>query len=247
MWLTGLLAWAFFTKNAQKKVRLLRGVFFFTIVLTNPFLLHQTYRLYETPIVPTSDLRDTADIAIVLGGFSNLSTEGNDQIIAGDERINFNEASNRLIDAVVLYKKGLVKKLLISGGDGKLLRNKTSEALRATPFLLSMGVRESDILLESNSRNTHENALFSKQLLESQGIKTRKILLITSAYHMPRSIGCFRRVGLQVTPFPAHFIAEQPSWAFKYWLKPDGSAFFYWEALFKEWIGYGAYWLKGYI
>jgi uncharacterized SAM-binding protein YcdF (DUF218 family) len=196
--------------------------------------------LYETPLVPITELRDTADLGIVLGGFCNFD-------IVGDDRLHFNEASNRLTDALVLYKKGLIRKLLISGGDGKLLGKKTMEALKVAPFLLTMGVREEDILLESNSRNTRENALFSKQLLDSLNMKAGKILLITSASHMPRSMGCFRKVGLQVKPFPAHFIAEKPNWSLNYWLKPNPRAFIYWEAILKEWVGYGVYWLKGYI
>jgi uncharacterized SAM-binding protein YcdF (DUF218 family) len=240
MWLVGLLAWAFFSKNERKKARILRGAFFYTLIITNPFLMHQTYRLYETPMVPMTELRDTADIGIVLGGFCNFD-------ISGDGRLHFNEASNRLTDALDLYKKGLVRKLLISGGDGKLMGGKTLEALKVAPFLLSMGVREADILLESNSRNTHENALFSKQLIDSQNIKATKILLITSASHMPRSMACFRKVGLQVTPFPAHFVGEKPNWGLGYWLKPNSRAFINWESIIKEWIGYGAYWLKGYI
>jgi uncharacterized SAM-binding protein YcdF (DUF218 family) len=240
MWLVGLLAWAFFTKNAPKKARLLRGAFFFTLILTNPFLMHQAYLWYETPMVPMTELRDTADIGIVLGGFSNFK-------VSGDDRLHFNEASNRLTDALVLYKKGLVKKLLITGGDGKLLGNKTSEALKVAPFLLSMGVQEADILLESNARNTHENALFTKQLIDSLNLKADKLLLITSASHMPRSMGCFRKVGLKVTPFPAHFVGEKLSLGLGHWLKPDPRAFSYWESLIKEWVGYVAYWLKGYI
>jgi uncharacterized SAM-binding protein YcdF (DUF218 family) len=240
IWLIGLLAWAFLSKNAQKKARILRGTFFFTLIITNPFLMHQTYRLYETPMVPMTEMRDTADIGIVLGGFCNFD-------ISGYERLHFNEASNRLTDALVLYKKGLVRKLLISGGDGKLLGGKTLEALKVAPFLLSMGVHESDILLESRSRNTHENALFSKQLIDSLNIKTANILLITSASHMPRSMACFRKVGLQITPYPAHFVAEKPNFGFKYWLTPDARAFSKWETILKEWVGYGVYWLKGFI
>jgi uncharacterized SAM-binding protein YcdF (DUF218 family) len=240
IWLIGLLAWAFFTKNPTKKRRILSGGFFLTLALTNPFLMHQTFRFYETPAVPMTSLRDTFDLGIVLGGFSNFN-------VTGDDRLNFNSAVNRLTDAVVLYKKGIVRKLLISGGDGNLLGKKSPEAEKTEPFLLLMGVRQEDILLESRSRNTHENALFSKELIDSQHIKSDKILMITSAYHTPRAMGCFRKVGLKVEAFPAHFIGEKPSWGTNYWLKPDAQAFLNWEAIFKEWVGYVVYVLKGYI
>ncbi len=240
MWLVGASGWAVFTKNALKKRKILRGAFFMMVVLTNPFLMHQTYRFYETPPVAISSLRDTFDIGIVLGGFSNFETPA-------DDRLNFNQAANRLTDALVLYKKGIVRKLLISGGDGNLLGGKSLEALKVQPFLLEMGVRQEDILLESNSRNTHENALFSKQLIDSLYPNTSKLLLITSASHMPRSMGCFRKVGLKVLAFPAHFVGKKPSWDTSYWLKPDAQAFMNWESIIKEWVGYVVYSLQGYI
>lgn len=240
-WLVLLLAWAFFAKNPIKKRKILRGVFFMTVALTNPFLMHQTFRAYETPPVSMNTMRDTFDVGIVLGGFSNFD------INAVDDRLNFNQAVNRLTDAVVLYKKGLVKKLLITGGDGNLIGRKSPEAERTEPFLLQMGVRQEDILLENASRNTHENAIFTKQLLDSQRLTNAKLLLITSASHMPRSIGCFKKVGLNITPFPAHFIGEAPSWKTSYWLTPDSKAFSNWESIFKEWIGYVVYYFKGYI
>jgi uncharacterized SAM-binding protein YcdF (DUF218 family) len=240
VWLVGLLGWAFVSKDVRKKTRILRGAFFFTLIATNPFLLHQTLRLYETPAVQVDSLRDTADIAIVLGGFSNFEVPVNGCL-------NFNEASNRLTDALVLYKKGLVKKLLISGGDGDLIGNKNLEAEQTEPFLLVMGVKKEDILLETKSRNTHENALFSKELIDSQQIKVQKILLLTSAYHMRRSLACCRKERLQVIAFPTHFIGKEPSWRAGYWLIPEPLAFFYWKIILKEWVGYGVYWLKGYI
>jgi uncharacterized SAM-binding protein YcdF (DUF218 family) len=239
-WLVGLLGWAFFTKNAAKKARILRGSFFLSVVLTNPFLMHQTFCAYETPAVPMSSLRDTFDIGIVLGGFSNFNT-------TVDDRLNFNNAVNRLTDAIVLYKKGIVKKLLITGGDGSLSGAKSPEAEKVEPFLIQMGVRKEDILLESRSRNTHENALFTKQLIDSQQLKSSKLLLITSAFHLPRAAPCFKKVGLNVQVFPAHFIGEKPSWNASYWLKPDAQAFMNWEVIIKEWIGYVVYSVKGYI
>jgi uncharacterized SAM-binding protein YcdF (DUF218 family) len=239
-WLISTMGWGFMTKNAVKKRKILRGLFWGIVVLTNPFLMNQTYRFYETPAVPMASLRDTFDVGIVLGGFSTFDVPAND-------RLNFNFAGNRLLDALVLYKKGLIRKILITGGDGDLLGDESLEADAAAPFLEVMGVRKEDILLENRARNTHENALFSKQLLENHQINTSKILLITSAYHMPRAAACFRKVGLDALPFPAHFIGEKPSWETTYWIFPNSKAIFYWKEIIKEWFGCVAYALKGYI
>ncbi len=239
-WLVGLSIWAIRVKNPKKKRFILRGVFFMSVVLTNPFVLHQTFRLYETPPVPITALRDTFDIGIVLGGFSNFKTDATD-------RLNFNDAANRLIDAIFLYKKGIVRKLLITGGDGNLLGKKSLEAAETEPFLLQMGVKKEDILLESQSRNTHENALFTKQLIDSQQLTKSKLLLITSAYHMPRATACFKKVGMTVQPFPTDFKSVKASWDTNYWLRPESRAFTEWEAIFKEWVGCAVYFVKGYI
>jgi uncharacterized SAM-binding protein YcdF (DUF218 family) len=239
VWLVGLLGWALLTKSQKKRARILRGAFILTLIATNPLLMHTTFRQYETPPVQMDSMRDTADVCIVLGGFANFDVPAHD-------RLNFRPAANRLMDAIVLYKKGLIKKLLITGGDGNLVGKQYAEAALTEPFLLTMGIRKEDILLESVSRNTHENALFSKQMMDSLHINAQKMLLITSAFHMPRSLACFRKVGLQTTAFPAHFVGEEPSWKADYWLIPEPLAFFYWEQIIKEWVGYGVYWLKGY-
>ena len=110
-----------------------------------------------------------------------------------------------------------------------------------------MGVRQEDILLENASRNTYENALFSKQLLDNQHFTNPKTLLITSAYHTPRALGCFKKEGFDVQPFPAHFIGEKPSWRTSSWLTPESRSFSNWETILKEWVGYVVYRLKGYI
>jgi uncharacterized SAM-binding protein YcdF (DUF218 family) len=239
-WLVGMLGWALFTKNSKIRLKLLRGVFWLLVILTNPLIFNVIAKNWEHPPTPMHDLRDTFDIAVVLGGFSN----GDD--ISFDNRLHFNTASNRLTDALVLYKKGIVKKILISGGDGKLLGKKSPEALATEPFVLAMGVPQEDILLEANSRNTYENALFTKQLLENQPIKPQKILLVTSAFHIYRSVRCFKKVGLEVTPFAAHFESETFEWQPKKWLIPNSKNIMRWESFIKEWVGCVVYKLQGY-
>jgi uncharacterized SAM-binding protein YcdF (DUF218 family) len=240
-WFIFIFGYALLTKKATRRFKLLRGGFWLYVILTNPLIFNRVGYWWECPPTAMSSLKDTFDVAVVLGGFSNLNT------YATDERLNLNQAGNRLTDAVQLYKKGLVKKILVTGGDGKLFGKSSKEATAAEPFLLSMGVQPDAILLESESRNTYENALFTKQLLEKQAVMPHKIFLITSAYHIYRSVACFRKIGLDVTPFSAHFEAETLSWQPSKWLIPNNKNFYRWEHLFKEWIGCIAYKIKGYI
>lgn len=239
-WLLLFLLWAILTKNLRRRLQLLRGVFFGTLLLTNPFFSHRVFHAWEYPHTPIETLRDTFHVGIVLGGYSNFSSYCN------DKRLNFTSASNRLLDAVVLYKKGIIKKILISGGDGAVLKVATPEALASKPFLQSMGVAENDILLENQSRNTHENALFCKQILDTLPQKG-KVLVITSAFHLRRGIACFRKQGIDSQPFASHFIADRFSWNGSKWLVPQGDLMNYWEIFIKEWLGYLTYKIKGYI
>ena len=241
VWLIALLGWANFTKNLQKRQRILRALFWGVVLITNPFLSNRVFHAWEYPVVPIESLRDTFDVGIVLGGFSTFD------VYTPPDRLNFNTAANRLSDAIILYKKGLIKKILLTGGNGKLIGHNLNEADETLKFLNQLGINKDDILIENKSKNTRENAIFTKELLDENGFSKAKCLLITSAFHQRRSIGCFKKVGLDFQPFPAHFIAEKLQWDFYSTILPDRKAFENWEMFIKEWIGYAVYWMQGYI
>ena len=241
VWLVGFLGYAYFTKNQQKRRLILRGLFWGVVLLTNPLFSNRIFHAWEYPAVPMQNMRDTCDIGIVLGGFSAFD------VYPSTDRLNFNASVNRLTDAVALYKKGLVKKLLITGGDGRLVGKSVNEADATLTYLMNLGIAQNDILIENNAKNTRENAVFSKVLLEKNGLANAKCLLITSAFHTRRAMGCFKKVGIHFQPFPAHFIAERLEWNASSTFMPDNKAFSNWEIFLKEWVGYGVYWLQGYI
>ncbi len=238
-WLIGLPIYAIFTKNARKKRRLLRGCFVLLVLITNPFLGNRIFHAFEAESVSMSGLRDTFDVGIVLGGYTKGGTYAED-------RLNFSYAANRLTDAIQLYKRGIVRKLLISGGDGKLMGTSYLESELAKNFALDMGVKPEDLLIEDNSRNTHENAIFSKQVLEKQGITNAKIVVFTSASHIPRAMGCFQKIGLNPYPFPTSFVANRLTAQPETWLLPNPEMIRNWESFIKEWIGSMVYKIQGY-
>ncbi len=241
VWLVVLLAWAYFTKNEKKRVKIGRGCFIMVILMTNPFLSNRIYRAWEIKETPMATMQDTFDVGIVLGGFSD------GDIYAYKDRLNLNWGGNRFLDAVVLYKRGLIKKILLTGDDGRLLGERVSEVDLAKVSLLQLGVPDSDILIENKAKNTRENAVFTKELLEKVNLNSSKLLLITSAHHMRRSMGCFDKVGLKYTPFTAHFMADRAQWDTRSTIVPDSMAFFKFEKILKEIVGYVVYWMQGYI
>ena len=241
VWLVGSLFWALFRKDPFKRHRILRGVFWGLVLLTNPFLSNRVFHAWEYPAVDISTMQDTFDVGVVLGGYCEFDVYPN------KDRLNLSDAVNRLSDAVVIYKKCIIKKILLTGGDGRLLGEKVNESDNVLAFLLTLGIPESDILVENKSKNTRENAVFTKNLLENKGLKDAKCLLITSAFHMRRSIGCFNKTGLNFIPFPAHFVAQRIQADMKSTILPDPLMLWKWEVFIKEWIGYGVYWLQGYV
>lgn len=102
-------------------------------------------------------------------------------------------------------------------------------------------------MVEDASRNTYENALYSKNLLSQQGEVEQQYLLITSAFHMPRAKACFDKVGLDVDTFSADFRTDEHKFTPDVLLIPSSAAIGNWEIVIRELLGMVAYKLRGYI
>ena len=149
------------------------------IVFSNGVLFSRFLNSWEVSPMPDEKL-GKYDIGIVLGGFSSFDEEY--------DRVIFGYGSDRIMQAYKLYKQGTVKKLLITGGSGRVLADDHREALVTKDYLLAIGMPENDILVEFESRNTHENAVLTKELLIKKNLLDKRLLLITSAFHMKRAL-----------------------------------------------------------
>lgn len=144
-----------------------------------------------------------ADVIVVLGG-GTLSAQYPRRMV------EVNGAGDRVIYAAALYKQGSAPYILASGGNLDWSPAAASPAEEMAELLQMMGVPETAIWLEKESRNTAENALFSRRLLEQKGVS--KIILVTSAMHMPRAAAMFARQGLDVIPAPTDYSLTQAEW-----------------------------------
>ena len=144
-------------------------------------------------------------------------------------------AGERITAAVALSRRYPNARLLFSGGSGALRDQVHREADIAGPLFEALGVEPERILLERDSRNTWENALLSKQLAQPKPGETW--LLVTSAWHMPRAVGCFRMAGWNLLPYPVDYIAGDAHW---FALSPDDTLAGTTVGL-KEWLGLLAY------
>jgi uncharacterized SAM-binding protein YcdF (DUF218 family) len=229
---------ALFTRKPELKRRrytLLVALFLF---LSNPWIINELARRWEIGQVNPDTISQPYEIGILLGGYTNMAA------VQPAGVVSFNRSGNRLTGTLALYKTGKIKKILLTGGSGKLIGAERSEAPVARWYLQQAGVPDSAILIEDKSRTTWENALYSKQLLDRVAPGSR-CLLITSAWHLPRAKGCFDHAGLACDIFGTDFFTEQDLGNPYHWFEPDWEALMKWEYLLKEWVGWGVYRLTG--
>lgn len=210
------------------------------LFFSNQFISNQAMQLWEPDYKVFSTLPEY-EIGIVLTGVTNLSK------VAFD-RTFFNKGADRATHAVQLYKLGKIKRILITGGQGLNPTNPNTEAELLRDFMVMAGVDENDILVENQAKNTYQNAALAKQTLLQSGISIQeKSLLITSAFHMKRSKGCFDKVGVSTDTFPVDYHAHESKYDIPSLLYPNPNAINHWHILTKEWIGILTYSLLGYM
>ncbi|TAK44330.1 MAG: YdcF family protein [Saprospiraceae bacterium] len=240
-WVVGLMLFSLFTKNKKRKHRAIIASVTLALFFSNHLIFNQAAKLWELKTITAGEITEPYDVGILLGGYAN------NHIVPRHDRQNFSARANRFMNAYELYKSGKVKKLLLTGGTGELIGNSQSEAVTMREFLLRIGMPATDIIVEGKSRNTYENAVFTKQML-TQSFQTQpQCLLLTSALHMRRSAGCFKKEGVAFTPFSVDFLREDDQWNPQFFLIPDPCIIKYWESMLKEWVGWLAYRLKGYL
>lgn len=155
------------------------------------------------------------------------------------------EGSDGELRAVRLFKAGKAPLVLVSGGNRPVAGGgvQTPEAQVMSALVQEWGVPPQAILVEDRSMNTRENALFSFQILTARQI--RRILLVTSASHMPRAAATFRKAGFDVVPAPADF---RTGWTaldmpLSWW--PSAGSLVQSDSVIKEWLGLLVYRLRG--
>jgi len=176
---------------------------------------------------------------VVLGGYSSWNSR--------HQSVTFNESSDRFIKAYELYTGSVSEKILLSGGSGLVLKPEEKESARIKVILEKFGVDPNDILLEKDSRNTHENALFTAGMLKEKFQNDDHFLLITSAFHMRRAQRCFEKTGLKFEYIKVDFQVDDDDYTIETYIIPSAQTLHSWQILIKEWIGYFVYWLKGYF
>jgi uncharacterized SAM-binding protein YcdF (DUF218 family) len=180
---------------------------------------------------PPADLPAPTGIIVLGGGLEEAKSEARGQTILDGDGM-------RLIAGLQLARRYPTARLIFTGGSGGLSEQAPAEATGARKFWLELGGPADRMSFEAKSRNTWENALFTRDLVQPQPGDTW--LLVTSAWHMPRSMGIFRRLGFKVIAYPVAYrtFGDDRDWGF---IVAASDRISMLDFAIREWIGLLAY------
>ncbi len=239
LWFLTSLFLYMFLKNELWKKRFKYITLSILIFFTSGLPLGSLIKSWEVSGKKISAVKNY-DIGIVLSGMVEYNREL--------EVLSVRRGADRIWQAITLYKRKKIKKILITGDSGYVVRGGLHEADQIRELLIQWGIPKEDILVENKSKNTYENAVFTSKLLKKDYPKKR-FLLITSALHMKRAAACFKKQGMQFDVFTTdHYTMKQKKGEFTPdALLPSFNAFVLWEVYLKEVVGYNVYSFQGYL
>lgn len=165
-----------------------------------PSASNRLWAFLESGVVSTMQPGVTYDAVVLLGGA--VSPHGS--LVDAPA---WNDNVDRLLEVQRLMTTGRALRAIVSGG--KLGGDLRTEAEYLADELVRLGVPREQLLIELNANNTRENATLSKPLLE--GLGARRVVLVTSAFHMPRAVGCFRAAGIEADVLPVDYRLRDPA------------------------------------
>ena len=158
------------------------------------------------------------------------------------DEVALNEAAERMTAVAELARRYPDARIVFSGGSGRLIYDGVTEASLAARLFDSFGIAKERVVLEDKSRDTDENARFTKELLQPK--PGERWLLVTSAHHMPRSVGVFRAAGFPVEAFPVDYRTRGAIDLLRPFASV-GDGLRRTDTAAREWVGLVVYWLTG--
>jgi uncharacterized SAM-binding protein YcdF (DUF218 family) len=215
------------------------------LLASNNWVANSLVKSLEWQQLPPKTL-PTADAIVILGGATKSA-------FPPRPGVDLSEAGDRVLYGAQLYREGKAPIVISSGGRIGWRGGGPSESADMAQILKTVGVPSSAILQDPTSLNTHENAVNVKKIIQQRGI--RRILLVTSAMHMPRSLRIFQRQGIDAIPAPTDFLVsqqeiEEPNsspQAIMLSLMPDTERLDRTTRAIKEYIGMVVYRLRGWL
>jgi uncharacterized SAM-binding protein YcdF (DUF218 family) len=234
-------------RRARLQTTLIVIALLILLVSSNRWVSYTLARSLEWRYLPLDPV-PTADAIVVLGG-------GTESAQHPRPVVEVNSAGDRILYAAQLYKEGKAPAILLSGGNITWLSGRSmTPADEMAEILALTDIPKEDIWLQPKSQNTYEDAFYSCQMLKEQGI--RRVLLVTSAMHMPRSVALFEHQGIEVIPAPVDYTVTESGWqnlvtldlqATPVNLLPNASSLSLTTNVLKEYIGLLVYGLRGWL
>jgi len=221
------------SNSIKRKITVLTIVI--SIIFSNPFIYRSLVICYQPKVVELNK-NSKFTVGILLGGLSMYDKNNVGYFIS---------SSDRFIQTANLYHSGNIQKIIVSGGSGILIKKEPDEASFLRKELIRNGIPDSAIIVETKSKNTYENAVYSKKILDSLKFSPPYII-ITSAIHIPRSAKVFAKAGYtNYTMYPSNYEVIENKFVLEDYLIPDVSLLKDWKDFIKEIIGTKVYQLTG--
>ncbi|HEY2722467.1 MAG TPA: YdcF family protein [Chitinophagaceae bacterium] len=235
-WIVVIFLIGLISKNPRRQRRWLLTAFCLLIFFSNPFFFRILAKSYERKPVNLAE-NEKYQAGIVLGGFVSYNVKTGEAY--------FNPASDRFIETESLYKTGHISKIIVSAGNGYVVKHNFQEASFVKDRLVEDGIPANDIYTDGLSRNTYENAVNTKKICDSLHL-AGPFLLISSAIHLPRAEALFKKQKLDVHSYPCDFLTQNI--ANNFWedyLIPSAYTLSEWDLFIKELSGLFIYKMMG--
>lgn len=230
---TALLYTRFKRAGRALVVACVAGFFVFGILPAGTIMLRVLEDRFPQP---PDDMPAPAGIIVLGGGVNELITRFRGPV-------ELTHSGDRLTEGAMLTLRFPDAKLVFTGGSAALLGSPYREAHAARQFFRGLGLPAERLLFEENARNTFENAVFTRDLVNPKPGETW--LLVTSASHMPRAVGIFRKAGFDVTPYPVDYQTIGVPGEFFVISTDPASGLRRTDFALREYIGLLAYWWTG--
>lgn len=212
------------TKHANGLLLLFLLIYLLSVNVVSDKIIEPLENHYGQPAV--SEMKDAQAIVVLAGG----SYDGVPDFDGAGQ--NSESSTVRLVAGLRLHK-ALHLPMVLSGGS--LYADKTTEASLEYRFLKACGTEEQYLIKEDRSRNTAENAKYVKQICQQRNFD--KVILVTSAFHMPRSVAFFEREGVDVIPYPTDYKTNRNTRLNAFAFTPQAENLYHSSIAMKEYLG----------
>jgi uncharacterized SAM-binding protein YcdF (DUF218 family) len=237
IWVVILLVASLLLKSRIRR-HFFYAAFIVLLLFSNGAVFNSVAELWEEPQKMAPQLHSNYRKVVVLGGMASENS------VNGLPR--FSQSSDRLWQGLWLLKTGKADTLILSGGRGTLFDKQKPEGELLKDYLDDIDLLSDQIIIESVSRNTYENAVETAKIFDNRGM-SKEIILVSSAFHIPRARACFENQGFTVDVFPADPLTGVRPLQWKDFIIPSAGVMDQWGVLFREWAGILMYEINGYI